>query len=174
MDVYQETKALAIEEKSKSFIKKTKFTQNVKSGYKPDVANIIKLDTLFKNVFEFQLEDGIQECKKKKKHLLLYFTNYNDVEAKRFENKILNDSKLRNKIEDAYVLKTLITDDISTSGRYSSSEPKIKNIGDKNRKLQVTNFNYEQQPYLVILNEEGSILKELKIISYENFISFID
>lgn len=108
-------------------------------------------------------ETGMAYAKRVHKPVLIDFSGYGCVNCRKMEAAVWTDPKVKQIIENDYVLITLMVDD-----KTKLSEPitinehgkvrKLKTIGDKWSYLQRSKFGANAQPFYVLLDNEGNPL----------------
>lgn len=115
------------------------------------------------------LESAIKIGKENGKRVLLYFSCYACINARKIEDRILTDNQV----------KTLITQKSSHFIAYTDdkSEDDIAKttVGKKFIKLQTDNFKTNYQPYFCIIDDSGKVLSEIGYTSSTGeFIEFLN
>lgn len=114
------------------------------------------------------LESAIKVGKENGKKVLLYFSCYGCVNARKMEDRILVDNQIKALLIQNFTYYIAYTDDNSKDDTY-------KTVGKKFIKLQSDNFKTDYQPYFCIIDDSGKILSE---IGYTNktaeFIEFLN
>ncbi len=108
-------------------------------------------------------EEGMRYAKENGKPVMLDFTGYGCVNCRKMEMAVFDTPDVKSKIERDYVLIRLYVDEkASLSNPYDVEEygktRHIKTVGDKWSYLQRHKFGTNQQPYYVLLDNEGSPL----------------
>jgi len=105
-------------------------------------------------------ESGMTYAKQAGKPVLLDFSGYGCVNCRKMEASVWTDPRVKNIIDNEYVLITLVVDDktrlpevieVEENGRIT----RLKTIGDKWSYLQRHKFGANAQPYYVALDNEG-------------------
>lgn len=105
-------------------------------------------------------ESGMEYARKNNKPVIIDFSGYGCVNCRKMEASVWTDPRVKNILENEYVLITLMVDDkeklpeiieVEENGKIS----KLKTIGDKWSYLQRHKFGTNSQPYYVLLNDEG-------------------
>ena len=105
-------------------------------------------------------EAGMAYANKVGKPALVDFSGFGCVNCRKMEASVWTDPKVKQIIENDYVLITLIVDDKTplketiTIQEYGKTR-KLKTVGDKWSYLQRSKFGSNAQPYYVLLNGEG-------------------
>jgi len=105
-------------------------------------------------------EEGMEYARKNNKPVMIDFSGYGCVNCRKMEASVWTDPRVKNILDNEYVLITLMVDDkeklpevieISENGRTT----KLKTIGDKWSYLQRHKFGTNSQPYYVLLDSAG-------------------
>lgn len=105
-------------------------------------------------------EAGMAKAKLLKKPVMIDFSGYGCVNCRKMEAAVWTDPKVKQILENDYVLITLFVDDktrlpetieIEEHGRTR----KLKTVGDKWSYLQRSKFGANAQPFYVLLDNEG-------------------
>ena len=108
-------------------------------------------------------ETGMAYAKRNNKPVMVDFSGYGCVNCRKMEAAVWTDSKVKNILENDYVLITLMVDDktrlpeeiqIEENGRTR----RLRTVGDKWSYLQRSKFGANAQPFYVLLNAEGKPL----------------
>lgn len=108
-------------------------------------------------------EAGMAYAKRMNKPVMIDFSGYGCVNCRKMEASVWTDPKVKQILENDYVLITLFVDDktrlpetieIEEHGRTR----KLKTIGDKWSYLQRSKFGANAQPFYVLLDNEGKPL----------------
>lgn len=105
-------------------------------------------------------EAGMAYAKKNNKPVIIDFSGYGCVNCRKMEASVWTDPRVKNILENDYVLITLMVDDKEKLPKVIEVEEngkitKLKTIGDKWSYLQRHKFGVNSQPYYVLLNDEG-------------------
>lgn len=106
----------------------------------------------------FDLEKAKLKAKESKKHILAIFNSFYCVNCRKFEDRILFNSEVRNYIDDNFILATFFVDDwtsIQTNQISKFTKKEIKSIGALNIELQLSLTQQGSNPAIVILNSKG-------------------
>ncbi len=108
-------------------------------------------------------EEGMRYAKENGKPVMLDFTGYGCVNCRKMEMAVFDTPDVKSKIENDYVLIRLYVDEkANLAAPYDVEEygktRHIKTVGDKWSYLQRYKFGTNQQPYYVLLDNEGSPL----------------
>lgn len=105
-------------------------------------------------------EMGMEYARKNNKPVLIDFSGYGCVNCRKMEAAVWTDVRVKDKLENDYVLITLMVDnkkslpeviEVQEAGKTS----KLKTIGDKWSYLQRHKFGTNSQPYYVLLDTNG-------------------
>ena len=105
-------------------------------------------------------ETGMEYARKNKKPVIIDFSGFGCVNCRKMEASVWTDSRVKNILENDYVLITLMVDDkkklpeiieVEENGKKS----KLKTIGDKWSYLQRHKFGTNSQPYYVTIDYNG-------------------
>lgn len=108
-------------------------------------------------------EMGMEYAKRVNKPVFVDFSGFGCVNCRKMENAVWSDPKVKDMLENDFVLITLMVDDktplpehikIEEGGRTRT----LKTIGDKWSYLQRYKFKSNSQPYYVMLDHEGNSL----------------
>lgn len=108
-------------------------------------------------------ETGMAYAKKVNKPVMIDFSGYGCVNCRKMEASVWTDPKVKQILENDYVLITLMVDDKSKLPHPIEIEEhgktrKLKTIGDKWSYLQRSKFGANAQPFYILLNDEGQPL----------------
>ena len=121
---------------------------------------------LYKNEVHAAFDDyesGMAYAKKVNKPVMIDFSGFGCVNCRKMEASVWTDPKVKQMLENDYVLITLRVDDktklpqpieIQENGKTR----KLKTIGDKWSYLQRSKFGSNAQPFYILLNDEGQPL----------------
>ena len=121
---------------------------------------------LYKNEVHAAFDDyesGMAYAKKVNKPVMIDFSGFGCVNCRKMEASVWTDPKVKQMLENDYVLITLMVDDktklpqpieIQENGKTR----KLKTIGDKWSYLQRSKFGSTAQPFYILLNDEGQPL----------------
>ena len=121
---------------------------------------------LYKNEVHAAFDDyesGMAYAKKVNKPVMIDFSGFGCVNCRKMEASVWTDPKVKQMLENDYVLITLMVDDktklpqpieIQANGKTR----KLKTIGDKWSYLQRSKFGSNAQPFYILLNDEGQPL----------------
>lgn len=121
---------------------------------------------LYKNEVHAAFDDyesGMAYAKKVNKPVMIDFSGFGCVNCRKMEASVWTDPKVKQMLENDYVLITLMVDDktklpqpieIQENGKTR----KLKTIGDKWSYLQRSKFGSNAQQFYILLNDEGQPL----------------
>lgn len=107
-------------------------------------------------------ETGMEYAKKVGKPVLIDFSGFGCVNCRNMEADVWSDPKVKDIIDNKYVLITLIVDDNKQElpepivVQENGKEVKLRTVGDKWSYLQRVKFGANIQPYYVLLDNEGN------------------
>lgn len=105
-------------------------------------------------------EAGMEYARKNNKPVIVDFSGYGCVNCRKMETAVWTDARVKNMLDNDYVLITLMVDDreklpetikVEENGKTIS----LKTIGDKWSYLQRYKFGTSSQPYYVLLDNNG-------------------
>lgn len=105
--------------------------------------------------------DGVNYAKETGKPILLDFTGYGCVNCRKTEEHIWIVDKVRNRIEQDFVLVSLYVDDRKPLEEVLLSAPrqeKLRNVGNKWADFQIVNFEQNSQPLYVMMTPDEKVL----------------
>lgn len=105
-------------------------------------------------------ESGMEYARKNNKPVIIDFSGYGCVNCRKMEAAVWTDPRVKNLLDNDYVLITLMVDDkeklsIQEEKEENGKITKIKTIGDKWSYFQRHKFGTNSQPYYVLLDNEG-------------------
>lgn len=115
------------------------------------------------------IKSAIKSGKEKNKRVLIYFSGYSSVNARKIEDNILSDGKVISVITENFSYFIAYADD-------KSNDPETKStLGKKYQKMQLENFKTDYQPYFCIIDYNGKVLSEIGYTNKtEEFIAFLN
>lgn len=134
---------------------------------------------IFTNYGDTDLADLLKKANTLNKPLIIYFTGYACVNARKIEENILIKDLIYEQLKNQFYFVSLYVDDkkqldISKQFTSSSTGKLIKTIGQKHSNLQIEKFNVNMQPYFAILDSKGNVIATESYTSDENnFINFL-
>lgn len=108
-------------------------------------------------------ESGMVKAKLLNKPVMIDFSGFGCVNCRKMEASVWTDPKVKQILENDYVLITLMVDDKTKLPHPIEIEEhgkvrKLKTIGDKWSYLQRSKFGANAQPFYILLNDEGKPL----------------
>ena len=108
-------------------------------------------------------ESGMAKAKLLNKPVMIDFSGFGCVNCRKMEASVWTDPKVKQILENDYVLITLMVDDKTKLPHPIEIEEhgkvrKLKTIGDKWSYLQRSKFGANAQPFYILLNDEGNPL----------------
>ncbi len=105
-------------------------------------------------------EEGMEYARKNNKPVIIDFSGYGCVNCRKMEAAVWTDPRVKNILDNDYVLITLMVDDKEKLPQIMEVEEngkttKLKTIGDKWSYLQRHKFGTNSQPYYVLLDNAG-------------------
>ncbi|MDR1671163.1 MAG: thioredoxin family protein [Alistipes sp.] len=106
-------------------------------------------------------EAGMEYARKNDKPVMIDFSGYGCVNCRKMEASVWTDVRVKDRLENDYVLITLMVDDktalpevieVEENGKTS----RLKTVGDKWSYLQRHKFGTNSQPYYVLLDNAGN------------------
>ena len=143
-------------------------------------SDILKLPHNLRGFFDYN--QALDFAKKSNKPVLLDFTGHGCVNCRDIESRVWPDARVRDYLNNKYVLLSLYVDDkteLTASEWYTSKyDSKVKKtIGKQNADFQITRFNNNAQPFYVILDpfSEKIIYKPWGYeLDVENYLSHLE
>ena len=124
--------------------------------------------------------EGIIASETTGKPILLDFTGYGCVNCRKMEASVWTDPRVADKIRKDYILVSLFVDDKTPLEKKwtvteNGTKVKIRTIGDKWSLLQRHKFGANAQPFYVIIDSKGKLLKGPYTFdpNPDNFLRFI-
>ncbi len=137
------------------FIKEETLDPAIKSKY-PSYSKAANNLNCFKDYC-----DGLAYAKETGKPILIDFTGYGCVNCRKTEEHIWVSDKVRNKINNDFVLISLYVDDkqkLDVIKKSTSRNDRIKTVGDIWADLQIVNFQQNSQPLYVLMTPDEKVL----------------
>ncbi|MFR9165228.1 MAG: cytochrome c biogenesis protein CcdA [Dysgonomonas sp.] len=105
-------------------------------------------------------EEGMKYAREKNKPVMIDFSGYGCVNCRKMEASVWTDPRVKNLLENEYVLITLMVDDKKRLPEIIELEEngktiKLKTVGDKWSYLQRHKFGTSSQPYYVTVDYDG-------------------
>jgi len=115
------------------------------------------------------LESALKIGKENGKKVLLYFSCYACVNARKVEDRILTDNQIKSLLAEKFNYFIAYVDDRSEDKATNST------VGEKFIKLQADNFKTSYQPYFCIIDNSGKVISEIGYTNKtEEFIEFLN
>lgn len=112
----------------------------------------------------YDYEEALAAASEQGKPLLVDFTGWNCVNCREMEARVWSDQRIRDMINNAFILVELYVDDktlqLPESEHYVSSitGKKITTVSRRNADFQMTKFNSNSQPLYALLDNDGELL----------------
>lgn len=126
-------------------------------------------------------EAGMQAAAAQGKPVMLDFTGFGCVNCRQMEAAVWTDEKVKDIIENDYVLISLYVDDKTPlpeiiEVQENGQTRKLRTVGDKWSYFQRTKFGSQTQPFYVLLDNEGHPLNKSYSHdeSVENYVNFLN
>jgi thiol:disulfide interchange protein DsbD len=108
----------------------------------------------------FDYEKGMEYARKNRKPVMIDFTGYGCVNCREMEAAVWSDSRVKNLIDNRYVLISLYVDDKTRLDKpveitENGKTRKLRTVGDKWSYLQRSKFGANAQPFYVLLDNNG-------------------
>ena len=114
------------------------------------------------------LDNAIKSGKENKKAILIYFTCYACVNARKMEDNILTNEQVKSLLTNNYVDFSAYVDDKTLNANTNST------IGSKYMKLQSEKFKNNYQPNFVIIDDKGNVIASLGYTNKtDEFVDFL-
>ncbi len=123
--------------------------------------------------------EGIKKAKESNKPVLLYFTAYGSVNARKMDVEVLLNQEIQSIINDYFEPVVLWTDErtpLSPDKIYYSKLLKrnVKFTGDLNSELQIKISGSNMQPMFIIANQDGLATAMIGHVSLPDFKDFLN
>jgi thiol:disulfide interchange protein DsbD len=105
--------------------------------------------------------DGLSYAREVNKPILLDHTGYGCVNCRKTEEHIWVDERIKQKLNDEFVLVSLYVDDDKELEQpliSKSRKKKIRNIGNKWADFQIVNFKQNSQPLYIMITPEEEVI----------------
>ncbi|GAA3642717.1 thioredoxin family protein [Flavivirga jejuensis] len=135
---------------------------------------------IFKNAGNVNYNDLLNKSIELEKPLLLYFTGYACVNARKIEQYVLSNNSIMEKLKNEFYFVNLYVDNKKSLPEDEQTKSKrngklIKYVGQKHSELQIDKFKNNFQPYFVIIDKNGDKIKEqgytTDIVLFEKFLT---
>ncbi|MBQ8099901.1 MAG: thioredoxin family protein [Paludibacteraceae bacterium] len=106
------------------------------------------------------IDEALQQAGQTGRRVLLDFSGYGCVNCRKMEAKVLSDPRVAERLQQQYVVVTLIVDDktrlpeplvVSENGK----QKQLRTVGDRNSWIQRSTYGANAQPYYVKLQSDG-------------------
>lgn len=115
------------------------------------------------------VESALKTGKETGKRVLIYFSGYACVNARKVEDRILTDNQIKTLLTEKFSYFIAYTDDHSEDKATNST------MGKKFIKLQADYFKSDYQPYFCIIDNKGKVLSEIGYTNKtEDFLEFLN
>lgn len=129
----------------------------------------------------FDYEQALACARAKDKPLFIDFTGHGCVNCREMEANVWSDPEVLRRLRNDYVVVALYVDEKETlpeADWYTSAyDDRVKkSIGQQNADFQITRFRNNAQPYYVLLNHDGQLLRQPQAydLSVSRFVDFLD
>ena len=112
----------------------------------------------------YDYQEALAASKEQNKPLMLDFTGWNCVNCRKMEAEVWSSPKIKNLINNEFILVELYVDDkvltLPESEHYVSPKTgkQINTVSKRNADLQITRFDSNSQPLYALLDTEGELL----------------
>jgi hypothetical protein len=122
--------------------------------------------------------EALSESGSSKKHILILFTGKKCAEPLKASDLIGSSQRINDIIQSEYIFLELFVDDSTPlsneEGYRSSSGAQIRTVGDRNADLELEVFAANVQPYYVIVDWDGVVIKTSRYMaSADELIKFL-
>lgn len=115
------------------------------------------------------IESAIKAGKESGRKVLLFFSGYACVNAKKVEDYMLTNNQVKSLLDEKFICFIAYVDDRSEDKATNST------VGKKNMKLQENYFKTNYQPYFYIIDNQGKVLSEIDYtVNTQEFITFLN
>ena len=113
----------------------------------------------------YDYDQALQESKKIHKPIIIDFTGFNCVNCRKMEANVWSNPQVFNHLKNDFVLLQLVVDDkaaLPASQFFTStySGKQITTLGGKWSDLEASRFNSNSQPFYILLDSDGNMLKD--------------
>jgi thiol:disulfide interchange protein len=113
----------------------------------------------------YDYDQALQVSKELHKPIFIDFTGFVCVNCRKMESNVWTDKRVFNHLQNDFVVLQLVVDDknpLSTTDQFVSdySGKKITSIGGKWSDLEASRFGSNSQPFYVLLDSDGNLLKD--------------
>lgn len=145
----------------------------------PKYADMLHLPHGIQGYFDYK--QALACAQAQNKPLFIDFTGHGCVNCREMEARVWSDPAVLKRLKEDYIVVALYVDEkteLPESEWYVSEyDGKVKKtIGKQNADFQITRFNNNAQPYYVLLDDQGLLLKEPKAydLNVNDFVKFLD
>lgn len=113
----------------------------------------------------YDYNQALQVSKELHKPIIIDFTGFNCVNCRKMETNVWSDPGVFKRLRDDFVLLQLVVDDkaeLNPEEQFTSvySGKKITTLGGKWSDFEASRFNANSQPFYVMLDSDGNLLKD--------------
>lgn len=113
----------------------------------------------------YDYDQALQVSKELHKPIIIDFTGFNCVNCRQMEADVWTDPRVFNHLKNDYILLQLVVDDkaaLEPAEQFTStySGKKITTLGGKWSDLEASRFNANSQPFYVLLDSDGNMMKD--------------
>jgi thiol:disulfide interchange protein len=113
----------------------------------------------------YDYDQALQASKQLHKPIFIDFTGFNCVNCRKMESNVWSDPAVFNHLRNDFVLLQLVVDDkaaLAPAEQFTStySGKQITTLGGKWSDLEASRFNSNSQPFYVMLDSDGNMLKD--------------
>jgi thioredoxin-related protein len=143
------------------------------------VATKINKQQIVAGVYAFtNYKEGLSKAMESGKPLLIYFTGYACIPARKFEDQVLRDPHIQEIIKKHFEVVCLYVDDrtpLTQEKIYHAKSLKrdIKYLGDIHQELQIDKFQSNRQPMFFILDKAGKRIATSGMTGVKEFSKFL-
>ena len=112
----------------------------------------------------YDYDEALAASKELHKPVIIDFTGFNCVNCRKMEANVWSDPRVFNHLKDDFILLQLVVDDkasLEPKEQFVSdySGKKITTLGGKWSDLEASRFNSNSQPFYIMLDSDGKLLK---------------
>ena len=128
----------------------------------------------------FDLQEAKEYAKKVNKPIFIDFTGHGCVNCREMEARVWSDPRVRQKLQEDYVILALYVDDKTTlpesEWKTNAKGKVLKTLGKVNADYQISKYNVNAQPYYVLMDAEENVLIKPKAydLNPDNFVDFLN
>jgi thiol:disulfide interchange protein len=113
----------------------------------------------------YDYDEALQASKRLHKPIFIDFTGFNCVNCRQMEANVWTDPRVFNHLKNDFVMLQLVVDDktaLAPAEQFVStySGKKITSLGNKWSDLEAYRFNSNSQPFYILLDSNGNMLKD--------------